>query len=227
MVAVTAAAVGCVADPPAPTTPRSAPMSAASPVPVPATRSPAAGPAPAVVSEVTAADLGATWRPECPVPPTGLRRITLSYLDVGGRPQRGDLVVAADLVDDTIDVFAQLYRLRYPITRMRTVDHYPGADDETSMRDDNTSAFNCRRLASGRWSQHALGRAVDVNPLLNPYVGSDGVQPATGTPYLDRGRTDPGMLHAGDPVVTAFEARGWQWGGKWRAPKDYQHFEKR
>ncbi|WP_237568766.1 M15 family metallopeptidase [Mycolicibacterium lacusdiani] len=185
--------------------------------------------APAAVYPVTATELGATWRPGCPVPPERLRRVNLDYLGFDGRTHRGDLVVAEGLVGDVIDVFAELYRLRFPIERMRTVDHYPGAEDELSMRDDNTSAFNCRRLPSGSgWSLHALGRAVDVNPLLNPYVDSRGnLEPATAGPFVDRSRRDPGMLHAGDPAVRAFTSRGWRWGGDWRTPKDYQHFEKR
>jgi hypothetical protein len=163
------------------------------------------------------------------VPPEGLRRVNLDYLGFDGRTHRGDLVVAEDLVGDVIDAFAELYRLRFPIERMRTVDNYPGAEDELSMRDDNTSAFNCRRLPGGSgWSLHALGRAVDVNPLLNPYVDSRGnLEPATAGRFVDRSRRDPGMLHADDPAVRAFTSRGWRWGGDWRTPKDYQHFEKR
>ena len=86
---------------------------------------------------------------------------------------------------------------------MHTVDHYPGAEDELSMEDNNTSAFNCRLLPSGRgWALHAYGRAIDVNPLINPFIDSSGdIQPKTAGPYLDRNRTDPGILHAGDPAV--------------------------
>ncbi|WP_409370779.1 M15 family metallopeptidase [Mycolicibacterium sediminis] len=176
---------------------------------------------------MSTAELGETWRPGCPVPAEQLRRVNLAYLGFDGRTHRGDLVVAQDLVADVVDVFAELYRQRYPIARMQTVDRYPGAVDEASMRDNNTSAFNCRPLPSGRWSLHALGRAVDVNPLLNPYVSGRDLQPATAGAYLDRSRREPGMLHAGDASVDAFVTRGWRWGGDWRLPKDYQHFEKR
>ena len=112
---------------------------------------------------------------------------------------------------------------------MRTTDHYPGADDELSMEDNNSSAFNCRPLPSGRsWSLHAFGRAIDLNPLLNPYIDRRGAfQPKNAAPYLDRKRTDPGILHAGDAAVRVFTDRGWRWGGNWRTPKDYQHFERR
>jgi hypothetical protein len=118
--------------------------------------------------------------------------------------------------------------LRYPIGKVRTLDNYPGADDELSMEDNNTSAFNCRDIpGTGRWSQHAYGRAIDLNPLLNPEIDRTGAfQPKTAAPYLDRSRTDPGILHAGDAAVRVFTDRGWRWGGDWRTPKDYQHFER-
>jgi hypothetical protein len=94
------------------------------------------------------------------------------------------------------------------------------------MRDNNTSAFNCRALGDG-WSLHAYGRAIDINPLINPYIDSTGdLQPATAGRYLDRGRDDLGLLHDGDAAVQAFTSRGWRWGGDWSNPIDYQHFER-
>jgi hypothetical protein len=183
----------------------------------------------AVVMPVSAADLGATWRPDCPVAPGDLRRIELSYNGFDGQPHRGALVVHRSVVDDVIAIFEQLRLLNYPIARMQTVDHYPGARDELSMEDNNTSAFNCRPLpGSTAWSVHAYGRAVDVNPLINPYIDAGGdLEPITATRYLDRTRDEPGLLRADSPAVEAFTARGWTWGGSWRNPIDYQHFERR
>lgn len=183
---------------------------------------------PAVVGRVTVADLGTTWHPDCPVAPEHLRRVELDYLGFDGNIHRGAVVVNEAVVADVIDIFGDLLAQRYPIARMQTVEHYRNADDELSMEDNNTSAFNCRPLPSGRaWSQHAYGRAVDINPLLNPYLTKSGdLQPRTAAPYLDRNRSDPGILHAGDPAVRAFTNRGWAWGGSWHNPIDYQHFEK-
>ncbi len=107
---------------------------------------------PAQVQSVDAAALGATWRPGCPVPPAALRRITLSYFGFDGRSHRGELVVNRDAVSDVITIFAELYSARFPIEKMHTVDNYPRAEDELSMQDNNTSAFNCRQLPSGAWS---------------------------------------------------------------------------
>ena len=120
----------------------------------------------------------------------------------------------------------RLYALRYPIRRMRPVDAY-GADDHRSMDADNTSAFNCRFVAGqpGVWSEHAYGRAIDVNPVENPYVTDSGyVSPPAGSPYARRSRHAEGMIHGGGPVVRAFAGAGWKWGGDWAWPKDYQHF---
>ncbi|WP_408633267.1 M15 family metallopeptidase [Mycobacterium hippophais] len=181
----------------------------------------------ATVHPVTATDLGATWRPGCPVGPEALRRVELEFVGLDDRTHSGELVVHQDVVADVIAVFEQLEQLRYPIARMQTAARYPGADDQRSMADNNSSAFNCRDIpGTGRWSPHAYGRAVDINPLFNPYVRRDGAfEPANAGPYRDRGRTDPGVLHDGDPAVRAFTDRGWAWGGYWRRHKDYQHFE--
>jgi hypothetical protein len=105
---------------------------------------------------------------------------------------------------------------------------YPSAEDELSMEDDNTSAFNCRGIpGSSRWSLHAYGRAIDINPLLNPSIDSAGtLEPKNAAVYLDRKRIDPGLLHSGDDAVRAFTDRGWTWGGNWKSPVDYQHFER-
>ncbi|OBI42996.1 peptidase M15 [Mycobacterium colombiense] len=207
----------------APTPPASRPSSS---------KSSAAGapstPAASDVRPVTAAELGASWRPGCPVDPAQLRRVEVDHVGFDGRTHRGELIVHQDLVPEVITVFAQLYRVGFPIERIRTADRYPAADDELSMEDDNTSAFNCRGIpGSEHWSQHAYGRAIDLNPRLNPCVYADGTfQPHNAAEYLDRNRSDPGLLHGGDPGVHIFTDRGWRWGGYWTSPADYQHFER-
>lgn len=119
----------------------------------------------------------------------------------------------------------RLYRKRFPIRRMRLIDAH-GADDRRSMNADNTSAFNCRFVAgTERWSEHAYGKAIDVNPIENPYVTASGhVSPPAGRPYADRSQDAEGMIHRGDAVVRAFRRAGWKWGGNWPGTRDYQHF---
>jgi D-alanyl-D-alanine carboxypeptidase len=186
-----------------------------------------AAPAPVGVHRVTAEELGASWRPGCPVGPDQLRRVDVDHVGFDGQTHRGELIVNEDRVAQIIELFGELHRLRYPIEKIRTAQHYPGAEDELSMEDNNTSAFNCRGISgSGIWSQHAYGRAVDINPLVNPYVPGSGVfEPHNAGPYLDRSRDHPGLLRDGDPAVRVFTDRDWAWGGHWRSPKDYQHFE--
>ena len=93
------------------------------------------------------------------------------------------------------------------------------------MADDNSSAFNCRKaVGTTHFSQHAYGRAIDLNPLENPYVKGEEVLPPAGRDHLDRSAATPGMVHPEGPAVRAFEAQGWKWGGRWRSLKDFQHF---
>jgi hypothetical protein len=169
---------------------------------------------------------GASWHHGCPVGLGRLRLLTVSHWGFDGRVHRGHLVVNRDAAAAMLGTMRRLFELRYPIRQMRLVDAY-GADDHRSMAADNTSAFNCRFVAGsdGVWSEHAYGRAIDLNPLENPYVTSSGyASPPAGAPYADRSRRARGLIHRGGPVVAAFAAAGWEWGGNWAWPKDYQHF---
>lgn len=140
MLAAVVVLVQCASAPPRPPNPPSSSATSS------AAASASSAPAPATVAPVTAAELGATWRPECPVAPGQLRRVDVAYIGFDGQTHRGDLIVHEDLVPDVIAIFEKLYQLRYPVEKIRTVDHYPEADDELSMEDNNTSAFNCRRI---------------------------------------------------------------------------------
>lgn len=177
------------------------------------------------ISTVTAERLGSSWRSGCPVGPSQLRLVRTSYLGFDGVIRQGEIIVASVVAEDIRAIFGDLYRARFPIRRMRTVEHY-GSDDDASMAADNTSAFNCRQITGGgAWSRHSYGRAVDINPVENPYVKGSTVLPPAGSGYLDRSWHRPGMIHSSDAVVDAFDARGWDWGGSWNTLKDYQHFQ--
>ena len=92
-------------------------------------------------------------------------------------------------------------------------------------RSRQTSAFNCRpATGSSRWSEHAYGRAIDVNPIENPYVSGGRTSHRASVPYLDRSRRRPGMAFQGGMLVSAFQSIGWGWGGNWSGIRDYQHF---
>jgi hypothetical protein len=168
---------------------------------------------------------GVSWHRGCPVGFAELRLLRVTHWGFDGEVHRGRLVVNRDSAGAMLRTLGELYRLRFPIRRMRLVDAY-GADDRRSMAADNTSAFNCRTVAgTSRWSEHAYGHAIDVNPVENPYVTAGGyVSPPAGAPYRDRSRRAEGLIHRRGPVVGAFARNGWEWGGNWAWPKDYQHF---
>jgi hypothetical protein len=177
---------------------------------------------------VTAADLGASWHPGCPVGPAQLRTVRVSYVGFDGRAHTGALVVNRAVVRDLETVFRRLYTLRFPIRRMEPIARYGGSDTR-SMAVDNTSAFNCRyAVAPGpkRWSAHAFGEAIDVNTIENPYLEGGKVLPPAGRAYIDRSRYRKGMATAGGVLVRAFASVGWLWGGRWASSPDWQHFSK-
>ena len=124
-------------------------------------------------------------------------------------------------------IFKDLFDAKFPIEKICLIDAYKGIDD-LSMADNNSSGFNCRMSAgnSKKFSKHSYGVAIDINPLVNPYVKNGTVLPPEGRNYLDRDATVKGMIRKGDDCYTAFIKRGWTWGGAWKHSKDYQHFEK-
>ena len=166
-------------------------------------------------------ELRHSYRAGCPVGPAQLRTIHVSYWGFDGRPRAGSIVVARRVAADIVAVFRRLWAARFPIRRLRPVSAYGGSDD-ASMKADNTSAFNCRFVGgTSRWSMHAYGEAIDVNPVENPYVRGSTVSPSAGRAYLDRSRYRKGMAVDGGVLVRAFALVGWKWGASFG---DYQHF---
>jgi poly-gamma-glutamate synthesis protein (capsule biosynthesis protein) len=168
-------------------------------------------------------------RPGCPVPLRDLRYLRMTHRDFEGRARTGEMVVHRRWARGVTEAFGELYDAGWPIARMRLVDDYDG-DDDRSMAANNTSGFNCRRVAGQRrWSDHAFGAAIDLNPRQNPYVQGTSIDPPNGRSYarLDRASSAPvplGVIRQQDIPVEVFAGLGWQWGGYWVATKDYQHF---
>ena len=178
------------------------------------------------VEQVTRADLRWSWHPGCPVAPSRLRRVRLSYVGFDGQTHQGELVVNQAVTQEVIEVFRRLYNVRFPIHSMQPVDVFHGSD-ERSMAADNTSSFNCRAAVTTgpkSWSMHAYGEAIDVNTVENPYIENGRVLPSSGAPFVDRTNVRPGMAIEGGPLVSSFGSAGWGWGGRWRGSPDYQHF---
>jgi D-alanyl-D-alanine carboxypeptidase len=167
---------------------------------------------------------GVSWRPGCPVALRDLRVLTLSHWGFDGKRRTGRLVVNVDVASGLVAVFRDLYAARFPIRRMVRIEAYGGSDFR-SIEADNTSAFNCRYVdGTTRWSNHAYGTAIDVNPIENPYVSGGRTAHAPSRPYMSRTPRRRGMAFEGGALVRAFDRIGWGWGGRWSSVKDYQHF---
>jgi len=172
-----------------------------------------------------------SYKANCTTPRSSLRYLKVLHYNANGDILIGEMVCNKAVSDDLLAIFKALFDAKYPIERMVLVDEYD-ADDEASMRANNTSCFNFRTATgSKKLSAHSRGCAVDINPKYNPYVkkSSNGkllVRPATSNKYLQRTETFDYKLEKGDLCYRLFTERGFKWGGNWRSAKDYQHFEK-
>ncbi len=165
-----------------------------------------------------------TWREECPVALDELRHVVITFVGFDERTHTGELIVHRDVTADVVEVFRRLHAARFPLEEVRLI----GADELSlpPTGDGNvTSAFVCRpSVGSSRWSEHAYGRAIDINPFHNPYVKGDLVLPELAGAYVDRSDVRPGMVLPEGVVAEAFAAIGWAWGGTWTTSVDWMHF---
>ena len=174
---------------------------------------------------------GTTWHPGCPVALEDLALLRMNYWGFDGEIKRGPLVVNAGQAEAILGVFRQLFEERFPFKRigLARAFHVKRYEEDVDSRRSVTASFNCRVVITpagpqDTFSQHSYGLAIDVNPLQNPFVRADGwVRNRFAEPYVDRTNTDPGVIHAGDPIIQAFAAIGWSWGGAWSGAKDYLH----
>lgn len=175
---------------------------------------------------------GKSYQSDAPVTIDDLRYVNLLYVDLQGKEQKGELIVNKYIAQDMVEIFYELHKKKYPIERMQLVEAY-GADDELSMSDNNTSAFCYRPIeGSTETSYHSYGLAIDINPFVNPYVKNDIVLPKGATAFANRDKEKFNsqqaemMIDQMSDVYDAFKSRGYDLGGDWEIPKDYQHFEK-
>jgi len=175
---------------------------------------------------------GNTWHEGCPVGLGDLRYLRVSYLGFDGKTHRGELIVHRSVAKEVTAIFRELYAIGYPIRKMELVSRY-GGSDWRSIEADNTSAFNCRKATGSRhWSRHAYGKAIDINPIENPYIAVSGrIAHRASLRFRQRKRrgntpAQRAMILQHDAIVTLFKRYGWRWGGLWHGAKDYQHFDK-
>ena len=148
--------------------------------------------------------------------------LQIPHYDKNGKPTTGTLECNKSIAKDLQEIFAELYKAKYRIERMRPASEY-GGDDDKMMEANNTSCYNYRVMtgSKNKLSKHALGLAIDINPLYNPYVKGNIVKPEAGRKYAKNPQ-----IKKGDLIYRLFKQHGFRWGGEWRTLKDYQHFEK-
>lgn len=179
------------------------------------------------ISTLTAKERNAmtpsAWHRGCPVSLNSLRMVRVSHWDFAGRARTGRLVVNRDAATSTVAIMRDLYAAKFPIRWMVPIEGFGGSDFR-SIEADNTSAFNCRYVdGTTRWSNHAYGRAIDINPIENPYVSRGRTSHKASVAFIKRTPARPGMIVERDASTRAVDAAGWAWGGRWSGTKDYQH----
>jgi poly-gamma-glutamate synthesis protein (capsule biosynthesis protein) len=176
---------------------------------------------------------GDSWRKGCPVSLHNLRYLQMSHLNFKGQTSMGEMIVHKDVADEVVYMFEELYNMNYAINKMHLVSDYK-ANDWQSIESDNTSAFNCRRATGKKtWSKHSYGKAIDINPIANPYISKTGyISHKASYKYKKRRHVDinnladRALLLPNDPATKLFKSYGWKWGGDWTRVRDYQHFSK-
>lgn len=159
-----------------------------------------------------------------------LRHVRALHWDYDNQMHVGEMIVNKQIAECVARILRQLFDAKYPIQRMLLPDVYD-ADDETQMRDNNSSSFCYRAIAgSSKLSKHARGLAIDINTLYNPYYkgrddGTRFIQPATAADYCDRTWDFPYKIDHDDLCFRLFTEAGFEWGGDWTSCKDFQHFE--
>lgn len=175
--------------------------------------------------------IGCSYTPNDNIALSELSYLRMLYCGTDGNTYVGEMIVNRSIETEVLEIFRELYEQRYPIEKMVLIDNYD-AEDEASMEDNNTSAFNYRTVSgSDKLSNHSYGMAIDLNPKYNPYVKirSDGTvlcQPESGRAYADRSADFAYKIDENDLAYRLFTRAGFTWGGSWNSVKDYQHFEK-
>lgn len=182
-----------------------------------------------ISDEIFSRIYGLSYKEDCYVPREDLRFLHLLYKDLEGNTHEGEMIVNVYIAEDVLEIFKTLYEADYAFERIELIDKY-NADDDLSILNNNTSAFNFRCIGgSNKISKHGLGLAIDVNPFYNPYIkkinGVEKVDPIEATAYGDRSQDFDYKIDENDMLYQLFTQKGFNWGGHWKNTKDYQHFE--
>lgn len=213
-------------------TPTPLPTPVPTPTPAPVQRRGTAQPIPPDIQDYMT---GLSYRENNNISISDLSYLTIPYYDFNYNIQYGHMVVNNSVAEDVLDIFAELFDIKYPIERMELVDKYNASDFE-SIEYNNTSSFNYRESTdgSGKLSKHAYGLAIDINPQINPYVSANGTGAhENAREYWNRDVSGwssdiakAAYIGTDTEIYRIFTAHGWRWGGSWTSYRDYQHFEK-
>lgn len=174
--------------------------------------------------------MGKSYGEDCTMALEDLRYVRILHIDFSGNTAEGELIVNKSVAQDAVAIFKELYDEKYPIEKVRLIDDYD-ANDNRSMADNNSSAFNFRMIeGTTTVSDHSYGLAIDINPLYNPYIQVSGdktsIFPVEGEQYADRKADFDYKITKKDKCYKIFTKYGWKWGGEWKGTVDYQHFYK-
>ena len=195
-----------------------------------------------VINEIAEGDAvynrinGKSYRANNNIGLSDLRYLQMIHYNFDHEIQTGEMIVNAAVAEDVVNIFRELFMIGYEVNSMYLIDNFWTGDgdssDTASIQVNNTSAFCYRTVTGGSTlSNHAYGRAIDINPQQNPYITIDSSGNASwhhdnATPYVDRSCGDPHVIVNGDACYEIFAKYGFSWGGNWANPIDYQHFEK-
>jgi len=159
------------------------------------------------------------------IPKSILKQLSLlevEYFSFDNKLHRGQILINKKVIKDIQEIFQFIKSSKFPIGKVIPIVKYAWSD-ETSMLDNNTSAFNYRLVDGNKvLSLHAYGLAIDINPMQNPFIKNGKRTPATAK-YDEKTAS---TITRNSDLVKEFKKRGWMWGGLWRSRRDYQHFEK-
>ena len=173
---------------------------------------------------------GKTYTENPHIKRSDLRHIRVLHWDYDQKIHIGEMICNQQIAQKVVNIFKELYQNKYPIEKMLLPEVFD-ADDEKQMQANNTSCFCYRNVPNSKTlSKHALGLAVDINTLYNPYItfpnGKQTVMPANADDYCDRTKDFKYKITENDLCVKLFRQNGFTWGGTWKSKtKDYQHFD--
>lgn len=167
-----------------------------------------------------------TWHTGCPIAPQKLRQVYVPYWGFDNKYHLGTFIVHHKIAKQVLKIFTYLAEQHFAIRSIIPIEYFAG-NDQDSMAEDNTSAFNCRLLtgSESRYSIHSYGLAIDINPKENPYVLGSTIYPAAGLQFINRKTAREGMITKEGIVYKIFHAYQWNWGGDYKKMHDYQHME--